>query len=173
MRLVGSKSRSRLHLLSNNSPVLQYERPRAVALASSACVDKTTKIITDFARKDPFLHLKWANLKVPQQVLLWSKSICVTCKLLMSVYLDIKSLYPHLKVNWNVLMCKICIARRLVVDIFPWCNANFMPFPRGMLVVRRMQNRSIVWQFISWYQTYKSLLYSMVPKFNLKLKWYK
>ena len=35
----------------------------------------------------------------------------------MSVYLDIKSLYPHLKVNWNVLMCKICIARRLVVDI--------------------------------------------------------
>ena len=33
------------------------ERPRAVALASSACVDKTTKIITGFTRKDPFLHL--------------------------------------------------------------------------------------------------------------------
>ena len=24
-----------------------------------------------------------------------------------TVHLDIKSLYPHLKVNWNVLMCKI------------------------------------------------------------------
>ena len=39
----------------------------------------------------------------------------------MSVYLDIKSLYPHLKVNWNILTCKICIARRLVVAIFLWC----------------------------------------------------
>ena len=28
-----------------------------------------------------------------------------------------------------MLMCKICIARRLVVDSFPWCNANFVPFP--------------------------------------------
>ena len=46
---------------SANSPVSQYERPRAVALASSACVDKTTKIITEFTRKDPFLHLKRAN----------------------------------------------------------------------------------------------------------------
>ena len=62
----------------------------------------------------------------------------------MSVYLDIKSLHPHLKVNWNVLMCKICIARRLVVDIFPWCNANFVPFPSGTLVAHRMGNRSIV-----------------------------
>ena len=42
-------------------PVSQYERPRAVALASFACVDKTTKIITEFTRKDPFLHLKQAN----------------------------------------------------------------------------------------------------------------
>ena len=41
-----------------NSPISQYERPRAVALASSACVDKTTKIITEFTCKDPFLHLK-------------------------------------------------------------------------------------------------------------------
>ena len=49
----------------------------------------------------------------------------------MSVYLDIKSLYPHLKVNWNVVTCKICIARRLVVDIFPWCNVNFVPFLAG------------------------------------------
>ena len=40
-------------------------------------------------------------------------------------------------------MCKICIARRLVVDIFPWCNANFVPFPRGTLVARRMQNGSL------------------------------
>ena len=45
----------------SNSPVSQYERPRAVALASSACFDKTTKIITEFTRKDPFLHLKRAN----------------------------------------------------------------------------------------------------------------
>ena len=37
-----------------NWPVSEYERPRAVALASSACVDKTTKIITEFTRKDPF-----------------------------------------------------------------------------------------------------------------------
>ena len=61
----------------------------------------------------------------------------------MSVYLDIKSLYPHLNVNWNVLMCKICIARRLVVDIFPWCNANFVPFPIGTLVECQMPNGSI------------------------------
>ena len=27
----------------------------------STCVDKTTKIITEFTRKDPFLHLKRAN----------------------------------------------------------------------------------------------------------------
>ena len=43
------------------SPVSQCERPREVALASSACVDKTTKIITEFLRKDPFLHMKRAN----------------------------------------------------------------------------------------------------------------
>ena len=41
-----------------NRPVSQYERPRAVALASSACVDKTTRIITEFTHKDPFLHMK-------------------------------------------------------------------------------------------------------------------
>ena len=133
----------RIHLDSCNSPVSQYERPRAVALTSSACVAKTTKIITEFTRKDPFLHLKRANL-VLQQVLLWSKVICVACKLLMSVYLDIKSLYPHLKVNWNVLMCKICIARHLVVDNFLWCNANFVPFPSGTLVAHRMWNGSIL-----------------------------
>ena len=40
-------------------------------------------------------------------------------------------------------MCKICIVRRLVVDIFPWCNANFVPFPSGTLVVGRMRNGSI------------------------------
>ena len=62
----------------------------------------------------------------------------------MSVYLDIKSLYSHLKVNWNVLMCKICIARRLVVDIFPLCNGNFVPFPSGTLVAHRMRNGSIM-----------------------------
>ena len=41
--------------------VSQHERPRAVALASSACVDKTTKIITEFTRKDPYLRLKRVN----------------------------------------------------------------------------------------------------------------
>ena len=66
-----------------NSPVSQYERPRAIALASSACVDKTTKIMTEFTRKHPFLQ-------VLQKVSLWNKSNCVTCKLLMFVYLDIK-----------------------------------------------------------------------------------
>ena len=44
-----------------NSPISQYERPREVGLASSACVDKTTKIITEFTHKDPFLHLKRAK----------------------------------------------------------------------------------------------------------------
>ena len=134
-----------LHMSSQiyiNWPVSQYERPSAVALASSPCVDKTTKIITEFTRKDPFFTSETSEL-VLQKVSSWSKSICVTCKLLMYVYLDIKSLYPHLKVNWNMLMCKICIARCLVVDIFPWCNANFVPFPSGTLVARRMRNGRI------------------------------
>ena len=43
-----------------NRPVSQYESPRAVALASSACVDKTTKIVTEFTRKDSS-DLKRAN----------------------------------------------------------------------------------------------------------------
>ena len=42
------------NFMKHNSPVSQYERPRAVAFASSACVDKTTKIITEFTRKDLF-----------------------------------------------------------------------------------------------------------------------
>ena len=37
-----------------SSPVSQYERPHAVAFASSTCVDKTTKIINEFTRKDLF-----------------------------------------------------------------------------------------------------------------------
>ena len=45
-----------------NSPVSQNERTREVALASSAYVDKTTKIITEFTRKDPFSHLKRSEL---------------------------------------------------------------------------------------------------------------
>ena len=65
----------------------------------------------------------------------------------MFVYLDIKSLYPHLKVNRNVLICKICIARRLVVDIFPWCNANFVPFPSRTLVACQMWNGRINFTF--------------------------
>ena len=43
----------------NNSPVSQYERPRGVALASSACVDKTTKIITEFTPGGGVLTLTW------------------------------------------------------------------------------------------------------------------
>ena len=42
-----------------------------------------------------------------------------------------------------MLLCKICIARRLVVDIFPWCNAHYVPFPSETLVARRMGNGSI------------------------------
>ena len=41
-------------------------------------------------------------------------------------------------------MCKICITRRLVVDIFPWSNANIVPFPSGTLVARRMGNGRIL-----------------------------
>ena len=46
----------------------------------------------------------------------------------MSVYLDMKSLYPHLKANWNILMCKKWIARRLVVvtlELCIWYNLIF------------------------------------------------
>ena len=42
-------------------PFPNTSAPRAVALASSACVDKIIKIITEFTRKDPFLHLKRAS----------------------------------------------------------------------------------------------------------------
>ena len=42
-------------------------------------------------------------------------------------------------------MCKICIVQHLVVNIFPWCNANFVPFPSGTLVACRMRNGRIVW----------------------------
>ena len=66
----------------------------------------------------------------------------------MSVYFDIKSLYPHFKVNWNVLMCKICFARHLVVNIFLWCNANFVPFPIGTLVARRKGNGRILHKIV-------------------------
>ena len=75
----------------------------------------------------------------------------------MSVYLDIKLLYPHWKENWNMLMCKICIARRLVVDIFPWCNANFVPFPSGTLVARRMRNGRINWYKPQHYLRFKPI----------------
>ena len=40
-------------------------------------------------------------------------------------------------------MYKICIARRLVVDIFPWCNTNFVLFPIGTLVASWMGNGRI------------------------------
>ena len=48
-------------------------------------------------------------------------------------------------------MCKICIARHLVVDIFLWCNANFVSFPSGTLVARQMRNGRIdVLSSINW-----------------------
>ena len=101
----------------------------------------TKSLKSSLSLEAKILSYIWNELK---KVSLWSKLICVTYKLLMFLYLDIKSLYPHLKVNWNVLMCKICIARRLVIDIFPWCNANFVPFPSGTLVARPMRNGSIL-----------------------------
>ena len=45
-----------------NRPISQYERPRAIGLASSACVDKTTKIITEFTHKDPFFTSETATV---------------------------------------------------------------------------------------------------------------
>ena len=54
----GQNEKTFIQILKINSPMSQYERPRVVALASSACVDKTTKIITEFTPKDLFLHLK-------------------------------------------------------------------------------------------------------------------
>ena len=53
-----------------NSPVSQYERPRAVALASSACVDKTTKIITDVTRKDPFFTSEMSELSTTKGIVM-------------------------------------------------------------------------------------------------------
>ena len=50
-----------------------------------------------------------------------------------------------------MLMLKIYIARRLVVDNFLWCNANFVPFPSGTLVARRMQNGRIAIVVIKGY----------------------
>ena len=46
----------------NNSPVSQYECPCTVALASSACVNKITKIITEFTRKDLFFTSETSEL---------------------------------------------------------------------------------------------------------------
>ena len=53
-----------------NSPVSQYERPRAVALASSACVDKTTKIITEFTRKDSFFTSEMSELSTATGIIM-------------------------------------------------------------------------------------------------------
>ena len=53
-----------------NSPVSQYERPRAVALASSACVDKTTNIITEFTRKDPFFTSEMSELSTAKGIIM-------------------------------------------------------------------------------------------------------
>ena len=53
-----------------------------------------------------------------------------------------------------MLMCKICIVRRLVVDIFPWCNTNFVPFPSGTLVARRMRNGRIIYKWFYQLQVF-------------------
>ena len=53
-----------------NSPVLQCERPHAVAIASSACVDKTTKIITEFTRKYPFFTSETSELSIATGIIM-------------------------------------------------------------------------------------------------------
>ena len=63
-----------------------------------------------------------------------------------------------------MLMCKLCIARRLVVDSFPWCNANFVPFPGGTLVARRMQNGRITTTWDTYSE--KSFLYIRTVTFS-------
>ena len=124
-----------------NSPVSQYERPR---LRLPVPHVSTKPLKSSLSLHAKILYYVWNEwIKYCKRYHYEVNRSVVTCKLLMSVYLDIKSLYPHLKVNWNVLLCKICIARRLVVDIFPWCNANYVAFPSGTLVARRMRNGSI------------------------------
>ena len=53
-----------------NRPVSQYERPCAVALASSACLDRTTKIITEFTRKDPFFTSETSELSTATGIIM-------------------------------------------------------------------------------------------------------
>ena len=54
----------------SNSPGSQYERPRSVALASFACVDKTTKIITKSTRKDPFITSETSELSIETGIIM-------------------------------------------------------------------------------------------------------
>ena len=138
-----------LWIMTNNliftiGPFHNMSAPTRLCLPVPHVSTKPLKSSLSFQTK--ILFYIWNKQIKYCSILLWSKLICVTCKLLMSGYLDIKSLHPHLKVNWNVLMCKICIARRLIVDIFPWCNANFVPFPSRTLVERRMGNGSILYK---------------------------
>ena len=62
---------------SFNSPVSQYERPRAVALAISTCVEKTTKIITVFTCKDPsFFTSETSELSTAKGIIMKSIDLC-------------------------------------------------------------------------------------------------
>ena len=49
-------------------PFSNMSAPRAVALASSTYVNKTTKIITEFTRKDPFFTSETSELSILQKV---------------------------------------------------------------------------------------------------------
>ena len=53
-----------------NFPVSQYERPHAVALASYACVDKTTKIINEFTRKKSFFTSEMSELSTATGIIM-------------------------------------------------------------------------------------------------------
>ena len=57
-------------MIYSNRPVSQYERPRAVALASSACVEKTTNIITEFTHKYPFFTSETSELSTATGIIM-------------------------------------------------------------------------------------------------------
>ena len=56
--------------LETIDPFHNTSAPAAVALASSACVDKTTKIITEFKRKDPFFTSETSELSTATGIIM-------------------------------------------------------------------------------------------------------
>ena len=61
----------------------------------------------------------------------------------MSVYLDIKSLYPHLKVKLKRVIVSNLYCAALGCRHFPVMQCAHVPFPSGTLVAHRMGNGSI------------------------------